>query len=118
MVCSIDESVRFDIETDASDFAIAVTLKQAGRPVAFFSRTLQGPERRPASVEKEAQAIIENVRHWKHYLTGGHFSLKTDQRSIAYMFDRKQRGKIKKDKIMRWRMELSCYNFDIVYRPG
>ncbi len=48
----------------------------------------------------------------------GHFSLKTDQRSVAYMFDRKQGGKIKNDKIMRWRMELSGYNFDIVYRPG
>ena len=58
VVCSIDESVRFDIETDASDFAIAATLNQAGRPVAFFSRTLQGPERCHASVEKEAQAII------------------------------------------------------------
>ena len=34
------------------------------------------------------------------------------------MFDRKQRGKIKNDKIMRWRVELSCYNYDIVYRPG
>ena len=34
------------------------------------------------------------------------------------MLDRKQRGKIKNDKIMRWRMELSCYNFNIVYRPG
>ena len=34
------------------------------------------------------------------------------------MFDRKQRGKIKSDKIMRWRMKLSCYNFDIVYWPG
>ena len=84
----------------------------------FSPRTLHGPERCHASVEKEAQAIIETVRHWKHYLTGRHFSLKTDQRSVAYMFDRKQRGKIKNDKIMRWRMELSCYNFDIVYRLG
>ena len=24
----------------------------------------------------------------------------------------------KNDMIMQWRMELSCYNFDIVYRPG
>ena len=38
--------------------------------------------------------------------------------SVAYMFDDKQRGKIKNDKIMRWRTELSCYSFDIAYRPG
>ena len=62
--------------------------------------------------------IIETVRNWKHYLMGRHFSIKTDQRSFAYIFDRKQRGKIKNVKIMRCRIELSCYNFDIVHQPG
>ena len=40
VVCSIDESERFDIETNASDFAIAATHNQAGRPVAFSSLAL------------------------------------------------------------------------------
>ena len=34
------------------------------------------------------------------------------------MFDKNHKGKIKNDKIYRWRLELSCYSFDIVYRPG
>ena len=34
------------------------------------------------------------------------------------MFDKRKNSKIKNDKIMRWRMELSCFDFDIVYRPG
>ena len=34
------------------------------------------------------------------------------------MFDKKNKGKIKNDKIYRWRMELSCFSFDTVYRPG
>ena len=108
----------FEVETDASDFAIAATLNQAGRPVAFFSRTLHGPEALHAAIEKEAQAIIETVRHWKHYLTGRRFTLKTDKLSVSFMFDKYQRSKMKNDKIMRWRMELSCFDFDIVYRPG
>ena len=28
------------------------------------------------------------------------------------------KGRIKNDKILRWRLEPSCYDFDIVYRPG
>jgi len=118
VVSAVDESIPFEVETDASDFAIAATLNQAGRPVAFFSRTLHGPEALHSAVEKEAQAIIETVRHWKHYLIGRRFTLKTDQRSVSFMFDKHQKSKIKNDKIMRWRMELSCFDFDIVYRPG
>ena len=34
------------------------------------------------------------------------------------MFNQRHSGKIKNDKIYRWRLELSCYSFDIVYRPG
>ncbi|XP_048583013.1 uncharacterized protein LOC125561953 [Nematostella vectensis] len=34
------------------------------------------------------------------------------------MFDQCHKGKIKNDKIMRWKIELSCYSFDIIYRPG
>ena len=106
------------METDASDTAIAAVLTHAGRPVAFFSRTLQGPEKHHAAVEKEAHAIIESVRHWRHYLTGRHFTIKTDQRSVSFMFDKQHKNKIKNDKILRWRMELSCYDFDIVFRAG
>ena len=71
---AVDESIPFQVESDASDFALAATLNQVGRPVAFFSRTLQGPEIRHSSVEKEAQAIVEAVRHWRHYLAGKRFT--------------------------------------------
>ena len=114
---AIDEHVAVEVETDASEFSIPVTHNQNGCPVAFFSRTLQGAEIRHASIEKKDHGIIETIHHWKHYLTGKNFFIKTDQCSIAYMFNNKQRDKIKNFKIMRWRMELSGYSFDMVYRP-
>jgi len=45
--------------------------------------------------KKEAKAIIEAVRHWRHYLTGRPFTITTDKPSVAYMFDKQQRVKIK-----------------------
>ena len=118
VVCAIDESKPFEVETDASNNAIAGILNQEGRPVAFFSRSLSKSELNHPSVEKEACAIIESVRHWRHLLTGRHFKLITDQQSVAFMFNKKSRNKIKNDKISRWNIELSCYSFDIVYRKG
>ena len=87
VVCTIDESLPFEVETDASDNALSGVLNQGGRPVAFFSKSLQGSELGHPPVEKEACAIIESVRNWKHYLLGKHFTLVTDQKSVAYMFE-------------------------------
>lgn len=113
-----DVSVPFVLETDASDYAIGATLNQNGRPVAFFSRTLNTSERKHHSVEKEAYAIVEAIRKWKHYLLGSHFTVITDQRSVSFMFDQCHHGKIKNDKITRWRIELAPFDFDIIHRPG
>ncbi|GAB1598560.1 hypothetical protein Ahia01_000133100, partial [Argonauta hians] len=115
---SIDENVPLVVETDASDTAVAATLNQAGRPVAFFSRTLTPTERKHASVEKEACAIVEAIKKWSHYLSARRFTIVTDQQAVHYMFHSQRLGKIKNDKIQRWRMELGCYDYDIMYRPG
>ena len=118
VVATIDEDKPFVIETDASNVALAATLNQEGRPVAFFSRSLSKSKINYPSIEKEACAIVESIRYWKHYLLGKHFKLITDQNSVRYMFDKKTQSKIKNNKIDRWRVELACYDFDIEYRPG
>ena len=115
---TIDPNIPLVVETDASDYAIGATLNQNGKPVAFFSRTLSSSEAKHHSVEKEAYAIVEAVENWRHFLLGKHFKLITDQKSVAFMFDSTNHGKIKNDKIARWRVQLSNFKFDIIYRPG
>ncbi len=118
VLVTVDNDSPLVVETDASDIAIAATLNQKGRPVAFYSRTLNPSERNHSSVEKEAYAIVEALRKWRHYLIGRHFRLVTDQKSVSFMFDNTKKSKVKNEKIQRWRIELSCYNYDVVYRPG
>ncbi|KAA3675181.1 uncharacterized protein DEA37_0011386 [Paragonimus westermani] len=117
-VVTVNYQIPLVVETDVSDTAVAATLNQDGRPVAFFSRTLNPSERNHSPVEKEAYAIVEALRKWRHYLLGVHFKLLTDQQSVSFMFDDKHKGKVKNDKILRWRIELSCFSYDVVYRPG
>ena len=115
---NIDESLPFELKSDASDVAIASALHQANRPVVFFSRILYGSELKYPTAKKEACAIIEAIRYWKHYLTGCSIWLITDQKSASFMLNPQNKKKIKNDKIYRWRTELSCYNFDIFFCPG
>ena len=115
---SIDESLPYVVESDASEVAVSATLNQGGRPVAFMSRTLQGSEIHYAAVEKEAMAIIEAVRKWRHFLAGRHFIFKTDQRSVTFMFDSRRRTKIKNNKIQDWRLELGSFSYTVEHRPG
>ena len=89
---TIEDNVPFVVKTDASDQAIAATLSQNGRPVAFFSRTLTNSERKHSSIEKEVYAIVESLHKWRHYLLGKHFQLITGQQSVSFMFDGKGGG--------------------------
>lgn len=115
---TIDPESQFEVETDASDYCIAASLNQNGRPVAFFSRTLTPHEGKHHAVEKEAAAIVESLLTWRQFLLGKKFLIITDQKSISYIYDNKRKSKIKNDKIARWRVELSQFKFNIVYRPG
>ena len=117
-VSAIDPDIPFVVETDASDHAVAATLSQGGRPVAFFSRTLSACKQHHSSIEKEAYAIVESLRLWRHYLLGRPFQLIMNQKSVAFMFSSTHSSKIKKEKISRWRIELSCFSYTITYKPG
>ena len=102
VVCAIDESEPFELETDASYVAISGVLNQNGRPVAFYSRILQGPELKHPPIKKEACGIIESIRYGRHLLTGKHFKT-----SVSFMFDQNTKSKIRNDKIYRWHLDLS-----------
>ena len=54
VVTAVDKNLPFEVETSASEIALVATLNQDVRQVAFFSTTLQAPEGRHPSVEKEA----------------------------------------------------------------
>jgi hypothetical protein len=84
-LAAIEDNIPFRVETDASDFAISANPSQAGCPIAFFSRTLKKSEQKHSSIQNEAYAIVESLRHWWHHIIGRHFEIFTDQQCLIHV---------------------------------
>uniref|UniRef100_A0A1S4D424 Reverse transcriptase/retrotransposon-derived protein RNase H-like domain-containing protein n=1 Tax=Nicotiana tabacum TaxID=4097 RepID=A0A1S4D424_TOBAC len=65
-----DLAKPFEVQTDASIYALGGVLPQEGHPVAYESRKLKDAERRYAAHEKELLAVINCLHLWRHYLLG------------------------------------------------
>lgn len=84
-----DFSKTFEIETYASAVGVGAVLMQEGHPLAFLSKAL-GPRNRGLSTyEKECLAILLAIDHWRSYLQGAEFVIRTDQRSLIHLGDQK-----------------------------
>ncbi|GFU00378.1 putative retrovirus-related pol polyprotein from transposon opus [Trichonephila clavipes] len=49
---------------------------------------------------------------------GKHFEVFTDEQAVAFVFNQRHGSKIKNKKLIRWRLELASFKFDIICRPG
>jgi len=70
----------------------------------------------PQSKRKLLRLFIEAVRKWGHHLYSRPFTLITDQRSLAFMFDQCISGKIKNAKIQAWRAEVGMFSYEVKHR--
>jgi hypothetical protein len=74
----LDFTLPFQLETDACTSGVGAVLMQNGRPLAYFSKCL-GPKPAAQSIyEKEAMAILEALKKWRHDFLGNKVIIKTD----------------------------------------
>lgn len=107
----------FILTTDASKYAIGAVLSQmqdgVERPIAFASRTLNDTETTYGTTEQEALAIIWAVRKFEPYLYGNKFLLITDHQPLTFI-----KTSNKNAKLLRWRLELEKFDYDVQYKEG
>ncbi|KAN0009588.1 hypothetical protein ACTFIU_006883 [Dictyostelium citrinum] len=101
------------IESDVSNNGIGGVMLQDGKPVCFYSRSLNDAEKKYSVTEKECLAVVECVKYFKSYINGRKVTIITDHQPLKYILT----GKFT-DRIVKWSMLLQEVDFQIVYRPG
>ena len=114
-----DYEREFILDTDASDTGIGAVLSQvqedgSERIIAYASRVLTKPERRYCVTRRELLAVVCFVQHFRPYLLGRHFLLRTDHGSLTWLSNFKE----PEGQLARWLERLQEYNFTIAHRPG
>jgi len=84
-----DFTKPFTVECDASSHGFGAVLIQDGHPIAFFSRPAAPRHRSLAAYERELIGLVHAVRHWRPYLWGRSFVVKTDHYSLKYLLDQR-----------------------------
>ena len=110
----------FVLYTDASMIAIGAVFLQSDsdgieRAVSFFSKKLFPAQRNYSTFERECLAIICALVHFRVYLLGRRFRLRTDHRAMAWLFSKKPKSSAR---ISGWLAILMEYPIVIEYVRG
>ena len=109
---------KFQLHTDASGSGIGATLnvlrEGVWRPVAFYSKQLQGAQHNYSATELEGLAVFKAVHYFAHYLFGCRFDVITDHKAlISFLHSR-----VLNRRLHGWLLQLLQFDFAIKYRPG
>ena len=110
---------KFILDTDASDFAMGAVLSQLDDQgsevvIAYASSTLSSSQRSYTATNRECLAVVHFCEHFRHYLLGSRFTLRTDHAALVWLASFKSPDGM----LARWIERLSVFDYEIVHRPG
>lgn len=113
-----DPTLPFILDSDASGVGVGGVLSQVGpegeKVVAYFNRAFNKAERRYCVTRRELLAVVLSIRHFKYYLCGLPFMVRTDHSALQWLMTfREPEGQV-----ARWLEELQAYHFNVKHRAG
>ena len=86
-----DVGQPFILDTDASNFGIGGVLSQVHdgeeRVIAYASHALRAPQRNYCTTKRELLAVVAMIHHFRHYLWGVRFRIRTDHASLKWLLN-------------------------------
>ena len=122
VLAHFDPTRDIGISCDASDVGIGAVLFHrysdgSERPIANVSKTLNSAQRNYSQIQKEALSIIFALSKYHHYLYGRKFILVTDHKPLLSLFGPcSETPKLAANRLARWALTLSQYDYTIEYR--
>jgi hypothetical protein len=104
----------FIVDCDASGSGFGAVLHQGSGPLAFFSRPFAARHVKLAAYERELVGLVQAVRHWRPYLWGCRFTVRTDHFSLKFMLDQR----LSTVPQHQWISKLFGFDFIVEYRAG
>jgi hypothetical protein len=109
---------QFILDTDASGVGIGAVLSQVQdgqeRVIAYGSRALSKTDRNYCVTRQELLAVAHFVKHFRQYLYGQAFKVRTDHAALKWLLNFKN----PEGQLARWMEVLAEYNLVIEHRAG
>jgi hypothetical protein len=109
-----DFDMPFVVDCDASGMGFGTFLHQGEGLLAFFSRPFAARHHKLAAYERELIGLVQAVRHWRPYLWGRSFRVRTDHYSLKFLLDQR----LSTVPQHQWISKLFGFDFTVEYRPG
>ena len=104
----------FILDTDTSNTAMSQVQDGKEVLISFSSKILTSTQRKYCVTRRELLAAVAFTRHYRYYLLGRPFILRTDHNSLAWLLGFKNI----EGQLARWMDELSQYDVTIQHRSG
>ena len=103
------------IQVDASGRGLGAVLMQAGKPIAFASKSLTDCETRHANIELEMLAVLFGCERFHTYVYGTRFNVESDHKPL-YMIILNNLAAASQ-RLQRMLLRIQPYDVHIRYRP-
>ena len=111
----LDFGKLFIVDCDASGTCcFGAVLHQGAGPIAFYSKLFAQRHLKIAAYERELIGLVQAVRHWRPYLWGRRFTVRTDHYALKFMLDQR----LSTVPQHQWVSKLFGFDFSVEYRPG
>ena len=104
------------LQVDASGRGLVLFLMQAGKPIAFASKSLSECETRYANIERKMLAVVFGCERFHTYVYGTRFTVDSDQKPLEMII--LENLAAAPQRLHRMLLHIQPYDVHIRYRPG